>query len=98
MIEFQIVDDGDLRQVMDEFAALVEESGVVFVAFNDEPFAIGETRALTKVVRDAADQKARIQAVMLEHPRQQRSGSRLPMRAANDQRAFAANEEFLQQF
>ena len=96
VVEFQIVDDADFRQVMDELAALVEKRRVVFVALDDEPFAVREPRALAEIVRDAADEKTWIQSVMLEHPRQQRSRRRLAMRAGDDDGAFAANEKFLQ--
>ena len=48
VVEFQVVDDGDFRLVMDELAALVEKRGVVFVALDDEPFAVREPRALAK--------------------------------------------------
>ena len=98
MIEFQIVDDGDFGLVMDEFAALVEKPGVIFVAFDDEPLAVRKACALAEIVRDAANEKTWIQSVVLEHPRQQRSRRRLAMRAGDDERAFAADEEFLQQF
>ena len=98
VVELEVVDDGDLRQVVDELAALVEERGVVFVALDDEPLAVGEPRALAEVVRDAADEEARIQPVVLEHPRQQRRRGGLAVRAGNDERAFAANEELLEQF
>ncbi len=36
VIEFEVVEDRDLRAVVDELRALVEERGVVFVRFNDE--------------------------------------------------------------
>src|SRR5947207_11533861 len=36
MIEFDIVDDGDLREVMHELRAFIEVSRVVLVAFDDE--------------------------------------------------------------
>ncbi len=39
VIEFEVVDDADLRLVMDELAALVEKRGVVFVTLDDEPFS-----------------------------------------------------------
>ena len=84
MVEFEVVDDGDFRQVMDELAALVEKGRVVFVALDDEPFAVGEPRALAEIVRDAADEIARIQAVVLENPRQQRSRGGLAVRAGDD--------------
>ena len=37
VIEFEVVDDADFRQVMDELAALVKKCRVVFVALDDEP-------------------------------------------------------------
>ena len=98
MVELEVVDDGDLGQVMDELAALVEEGGVVFVALDDEPLAVGEPRALAEVVRDAADEVAGVQAVVLEDPGQQRGGGGLAVRAGDHQRALAADEELLQQF
>ena len=64
VIELEVVDNGDLGQIMDELAALVEEGGVVFVALDDEPFAVGEARALAEIVRDAADEIRRVQSVV----------------------------------
>ena len=90
--------DRDLRQVMDELAALVEKGGVVFVALDDEPFAVGEARALAEIIRNAADQVARVEAVVLENPRQQRGRRGLAVGAGDDQRTLAANEELLEQF
>jgi hypothetical protein len=97
VIELEVVDDRDLGQVMDELAALVEERGVVFVALDDEPFAVREARALAQIVRDAADEETRVQSIVLEHPRQQRGGGGLAVRAADDQTAFAADEKFPEQ-
>ena len=45
MIELQIINDRDLRQIMHELAALIKKSSVIFVALSDEPFAIGKSRA-----------------------------------------------------
>ena len=97
VIELEVVDDDGLGEVVDELAALVEKRGVVFVALNHEPVAVGETRALAKVVRDASDEEARVEAVMLEQPCEQRRGGRLAMRAGDDERAFAAQELVLEQ-
>src|SRR5205814_1822284 len=80
MIEFEVIDNRDLGQVMNELAALVKEGGVVFVAFDDEPIAVREPRALAEIVRDAANEIARVQAVMLEDPGQQRRGGGLAVR------------------
>src|SRR4029077_10982797 len=84
-------------QIMDEFAALIEESSVVFVAFDNEPVAVRETRALAEIVWNAADEITGVQAVVLEYPGQERSGGGFAVGAADDEGAFAANEEFLKQ-
>jgi hypothetical protein len=81
---------------MHKLAPLVEKGGVVLVPLDDEPIAVGETRALTKVVRNAANQITRI--VPLSRTPRERTSSGFPVSARDDQRAFAANEEFLQQF
>src|ERR1051325_937239 len=85
VIEFQIVDDGNFGQIMHEFAALVEKSGVVFVAFNDEPFTICKSRALAEVVRYSPDEITGIQAIVLEDPRQQRSGRGFAVSSTDDE-------------
>src|SRR5689334_21291400 len=56
VIEFEIIDDGDLGQVMDELAAFIEEGGIVLVAFDNEPGTLCETRPLLEVAGDAANQ------------------------------------------
>ena len=70
---------------MRELRPLVEKRRVVFVSFDDKPFAVGEARALAQIVRDAADEIARIQAVVLENPGQQRCRRRFSVRARHDQ-------------
>src|SRR4051812_25485810 len=97
VIEFKIIDNGKLGEVVDEFASFIEECRVVFVALNDEPFAAGEAGALAEVVWNPPNQVAGVQAVMLEDPGEQGGGRGLSVRAANDDRAFAANKKFLEQ-
>src|ERR1039458_9011057 len=97
MIKLEVVDDANFRHVMDEFAALVEKRGVVFVAFDDEPLTVCKPRTLVQIVRNAADEITRIQSVVLKYPRQQRSRRGLAMRAGDDDGTFAANEKFLEQ-
>src|SRR2546428_3924639 len=55
VIVLQIVYDCDFGQVMNEFAALVEKGRIIFVAFNDEPIAVGKPSALGKIVRNASN-------------------------------------------
>ena len=70
MIEFDVIDNCDLGEVMNEFAPFVEKGGIVFVPLDDEPFAIGKARALAEIIRNAANEIAGGQAVVLEDPRQ----------------------------
>src|SRR5207247_8567212 len=65
---------------------------------DDEPVAVGKPRALVQVVRNAADEIAGVEAVVLEDPGEQRRRGGLAVRAGDDDRAFAADEKFLEQF
>lgn len=96
VIELQIIDNDNFRKVMQEFAAFIEKSSVIFVAFENKPRTVGEARAFAKVVGNAADEKAGIQAVMLEDPRQEGSGRRFAVSARDDDGAFATEEKFLE--
>src|SRR5687767_15651594 len=83
--------------IMNKLASLIEKGRVVFVALDNKPFAVGETRALAEVKRNSADQIAWVQSVMLENPGQQGCGGRLAVGSANDERPLSTNEKFLQQ-
>ena len=98
VVELDVVDDDRFGEVMEELAAFVEERGVVFVALDDEPFAVGEPGALAEVVGHAADHVAGVEAVVLEDPGQQGGGGGLAVGAAHDDGAFAADEILLQEF
>ncbi len=71
MIEFDVVDDRDFRQVMNELAALIKKRGVVFVSFDDKPFAIRKARALFQILWNSANQKTGIQSVVFKNPGEQ---------------------------
>src|SRR5262249_14812736 len=96
MIEFDVVDDRDLRQVMHELRTFVEVCRVVFVALNDEVMALGTPKTDAKVRHDPADKKRWIQSRLVNHPRRQTRGRRLAVRARNDKRAPSVNELSLQ--
>ena len=46
VVEFQVVQDGRARAVVDELAPLVEEGGVVLVGFDDEKGVAARRRRL----------------------------------------------------
>src|SRR5262249_15911517 len=72
VIKFQVVNDGHLGQVMDKLAALVEEGRVIFVALEDEPVAVRKSGALSQVIRDAPNQVAWLESIVLKYPGEQR--------------------------
>ena len=55
MIEFDVVDDSDFRQVVHELRAFVEIGRIVFVAFDDEVIAFGDVKTGAEVLHHAAD-------------------------------------------
>src|SRR5947209_12181826 len=93
VVEFEIIDDRNLGEVMNELASFVEERGIILITFDDKPFALGEPRSLTEIVRDTANQKARIEAIVLKHPGEQGGSGGLAVRAGHDERTFASNKK-----
>ncbi len=98
VIEFQVVQHGCARAVMHELAALVEKGRVVFIGLDHEQWRCrqgpcarngpgGRTQAgrHTKIQRNAADQKTRLQAGAFQNPGQHRGGCRLAMGARHGQ-------------
>ena len=53
VIEFDVVDDGQLRQVVHELWAFVEISCVVFIALDDEVIAVSNMKARAEVLHDS---------------------------------------------
>ena len=98
VIELDVVHDGALRQVVEEFAALVEVGGVVFVALDDEDVGMREACTRFEILRHAANHEAGVLARVLEKPRQHGGGGRFAMRAADDKAAFALNDLLLEHF
>src|SRR5690242_6739449 len=98
MIEFNILQQDDARQVMKEFRPLVEKSGVVLIAFNNEVRTIRNLEALSKVFRDAADKKGRLPTRDFEDPCKHRSRRRLSVRAGDHNRILTAYEQLLNRF
>src|SRR6185503_901411 len=97
VVELDVVDHSNIGQVMDELAALIEESRIVLVAFDDKPITGCESRALAEVVRNAADEKTGVETVMFKNPGQQRSRRCFAVCAGHDQGTLATDELFLEQ-
>ena len=57
VVEFDIVDDENFGQIVEEFSPLGEEGAVVFVAFNDKILALAETVGAIRALRQARDEE-----------------------------------------
>jgi hypothetical protein len=57
MIEFHRGEDQGVRKVVQELRTLIEERGVVLVAFEDEMLAFAETETAAEIFRDTPDQE-----------------------------------------
>ena len=89
VIELDVVDDGNIGQILQELGGLVEERAVVLIAFNDEVSSFSEAvarAAVSQVPRDASHENARIETAVHQQPACQRRGRRLAVRAGNDDR------------
>src|SRR5258706_12972147 len=98
VIEFDIVDDRQLRQVVHELWPFVEISRVVFVAFDDEVIAVSYVKARAEVLHDSAHHERWIKASLIHHPGGETRRRSLAMGAGNYQRSPAADEFFLENF
>ena len=94
VIELDVVDDRRVRQVVPHLRTLVEVRGVVLVSLNDEIMRARKSIGRPEVLSDSADQEARIEPRRLEHPRQERCGRRLPVRARHRHRVMTPDELF----
>ena len=89
VIELDVVDDGDVGQVLQELRGLVEVGAVVLVAFDDERLALADAVAgavVAEIPRDAADEHRRIGAGRGQQPPGQRGGRGLAVRAGDHDR------------
>ncbi|MPM72480.1 hypothetical protein SDC9_119456 [bioreactor metagenome] len=83
MIEFQVIQNSRPGAVMDEFRALVAESSVVFVGFDDEERGIAKAGRDAEIERYTADQEAGCHVGVFQYPRQHRTGRRLAVGAGD---------------
>src|SRR6185369_5290271 len=95
MVKFDIVDDRDLRQVMHEFWLLVEVSCVIFIALDDEVFAVRNTKARAEILHYAADKKTWFEPANFGKPGRYAGSSGFTVRPSDNQRPSAANEFLL---
>ena len=84
VIELDVVDDGDVGQVLQELRGLVEEGAVVLVSLDHELAAAADAVAALEVLGDAADEHAGVRAAVRQEPPGQRRRRGLAMRPGDD--------------
>ena len=85
MIEFDVVDNRDLRQVVHELRPFIKVGRVVFIACDDEIIAVSNAEADAEILDHAAHQKRRIQSRLIDDPGGETRRARLAMRARDHQ-------------
>ena len=89
VVVLDVVDDGDVGQVLEKLGGLVEEGAVVFVALDHELPSAADPVAALEVLGDAADEDARVRAAVRQQPPRQRRRRGLAVRPRNDDRPGA---------
>ena len=89
VVVLEIVEHRGARPVVNELGALVEERRVVLVRLDDEVLAAAEPRRDVEVAGHAADQESRLEAGVLEDPREDARSRGLAVRAGDGERPAA---------
>ena len=83
------------RQVVPHLGALVEIRGVVFVRLDDEELGVREPERDAEVLRDASDEKRRIEPRRLQQPCDQACGGGLAVRSRHRNHMAAGQKPLL---
>ena len=87
VIEFERSENQFVRMVVQKFRPVIEECGIVFVAFDDEFFAAAEpVAAIAKIRGHAANQKIGTPPGDLKNPGEHRGGGGFAVGARDDDR------------
>src|ERR1700730_13238241 len=68
VIEFDRRQDDGVRKIVQEFRTFIEECGVVFIAFQDEVFAVSKLETAAEIFCDSANQERRMSSRALKDP------------------------------
>ena len=74
-----------IGKVVEELGPLIEEGGIVFVAFEDEVLPRAEMKARPEVFGDAAYQERRFKSGGVENPGKHRRGGGFAVSSSDDQ-------------
>ena len=87
VVVFQIVQNRGARAIVDKFAALVKKRGVVFVRLNHEKrrAVLRQAGGHAEILRHPANQEARAQSGIFQHPRQHGSRGGFAVRTGHAQ-------------
>ena len=102
VVELDVGEDERVGKVVEELRTLVEEGGVVLVAFDDEGARGAQLEAGAEVFCDAADEERRLERGILArgdlvNPRQHAGGGGFAVGSGDDERLAADEKLFAQQ-
>ena len=95
VIKFNVVDDHQFREVVQEFGTLVEKRRVVLVPLQHGKIGIRKTAPASEIAGNAANHEAGVQPGILHQPRQHGCGGGFSVGACYHIVALAAQEVFL---
>ena len=98
MIKLDVVYDHQFRQVMNELRALIEESGIVLVAFDDKKFRIIQPCTLSEILRKSANDITGFASRLFHNPGQQRGRGCFAVCASDDKIMTATQKIIFQDF
>ena len=96
MIEFHRGEDDRVGKVMQKLRSLIEECGVVFIAFQDKVLPCPKHEARPKVFRDSANQERGSKSSRMEDPGQHRSRCGFAMGSSHHQHVLALQKLVVQ--
>ena len=97
VVEFQIVENDGARTVVNEFAALVEEGGVVFIRFHHKKRRLTESGRDPEIAGHTTNQITGIEPGVLQNPGQHGAGRGLAVGTGHRQHPAPGQDHILQQ-
>src|SRR5581483_2194129 len=87
-----------IGKIVQELGPFVEERRIVFVAFQDEVFALAERKTAPEILGNASDEERGLLAGSMENPGKHGGGGCFAVRPGNHQHLFPAEKLVVQNF
>src|SRR5262249_9490613 len=98
VVVFDVVQNNQVGNVVQELRPFVEIGRVVFIAFDHEVIRVCDFETRAEILGYPADQKRRFESPDLHYPGHQRGRGRFAVRARDDRRVSSADEVLADDF